>query len=134
MSQVNNFHNMDVSRYINRNLKVYNKKKKSNFNFGPPKVNFISCKWRSELHLIFKLQNSIHKLGQCLLIYHDSYQSSALHPRQLSCFFANFMIPPVVGVEIDTALVWFPWRSSLLAFFRIGSNILSNGWPNKQTR
>jgi hypothetical protein len=51
-----------------------------------------------------------------------------LHPRQVNCFFANFIIPLFEGVEIETALVWLPWSSSLLAFFKIGSNILNSGW------
>lgn len=52
---------------------------------------------------------------------------TALHPRQLSCFLANFIIPLFEGVDMDTDLVWLPWRSSLLAFFRIGSKILRSG-------
>lgn len=52
---------------------------------------------------------------------------SALHPRQLSCLWTYFIKPLFEGVEIDTALVWLPWRSSLLAFFRIGSNIRRSG-------
>lgn len=46
---------------------------------------------------------------------------------QLSCFFANLIIPPLEGVEIEIDLVWLPWRSSLLAFFKMGSNILKSG-------
>lgn len=46
---------------------------------------------------------------------------------QLSCLFANFIIPLLEGVEIEIDLVWLPWRSSLLAFFKIGSNILRSG-------
>ena len=52
---------------------------------------------------------------------------TALHPRQVNCFFANFIIPLFEGVEIETDLVWLPWSNSLLAFFRIGSKILKSG-------
>jgi len=46
---------------------------------------------------------------------------------QVYCFLANFIIPLFDGVEIEIDLVWLPWRSSLLAFFRIGSKILRIG-------
>lgn len=32
---------------------------------------------------------------------------------------------------METARVWLPWRSSLLAFFKMGSNILNNGYRAK---
>ena len=31
-----------------------------------------------------------------------------LHPIQLSCFFANFIMPLFDGVEIETDRVWLP--------------------------
>lgn len=55
------------------------------------------------------------------------YLSKALQPMQVSCFFANFIMPLFDGVEIEIDLVWLPWRSSLLAFFKIGSKILKIG-------
>lgn len=55
------------------------------------------------------------------------YLITALQPTQVSCFFANFIIPPVDGVDMEIALVWLPCRSSLLAFFKMGSNILNSG-------
>jgi hypothetical protein len=55
------------------------------------------------------------------------YLSTALQPMQVYCFLANFIIPLFDGVEIEIDLVWLPWRSSLLAFFRIGSKILRIG-------
>ena len=36
-------------------------------------------------------------------------------------------MPLFEGVEIDIDLVWLPWRSSLLAFFKMGSKILRSG-------
>lgn len=36
------------------------------------------------------------------------YLILALHPRQLNCFFANFIMPLFDGVEIEIDLVWLP--------------------------
>lgn len=55
------------------------------------------------------------------------YLSKALQPMQVNCFLANFIIPLFDGVDLKIDLVWLPWRSSLLAFFRIGSKILRIG-------
>jgi hypothetical protein len=57
----------------------------------------------------------------------ELYLIRALQPMQLSCFFANFIMPLFEGVEIEIDLVWLPWSSSLLAFFKMGSKILRSG-------
>lgn len=61
-----------------------------------------------------------------------AYLSRALHPMQLSRFLANFIMPLFDGVDIEMDLVWLPQSSSLLAFLRIGSNILNNGYIKEE--
>lgn len=63
-----------------------------------------------------------------------TYSIGALHPKQLSRFLANFMIPPTVGVRMDTARVWSPCNNSRAAFFMMGSKIRKRGCRNGQER
>lgn len=59
------------------------------------------------------------------------YLSGVLQLRQDNVTLANFIMPPAEGVAIETARVWAPERSSLLAFFRMGPKMRRRGCREK---
>jgi hypothetical protein len=57
-------------------------------------------KLKSKCSLV-QQKNRVHVFAT----YWENHLITALHPRQVNCFFANFIIPLFEGVEIETALV-----------------------------